>query len=200
MKRLNVRLFGLALLALGYGAFTLSSSAQAPQPVPAQPRTVEVQGKIIRTGTDQFIVQTRDNKQVTLFVNPRTKYLMKDKAVLFTDLRVGVPVTVSYITEGDRFIGNTVNIVEENVQPAVPVEGTVLEGEVVRVIGQDQVVVRTAGNKEVIVFVDPKTTYLFDNKPGQFVDLRPGAGITINYDVRDQKNFARRIVGPLRRR
>ena len=197
MNRLYTSLFSLAACALGFAGMAQQSSAQ--QPVRVEPKAVEIQGKIVRTGTDQFIVQTRDNKQVTFFVNPQTKYLMKDRAILFTDLRVGSNINAVYVPQGDRFVVNQVTIVEDQPQP-VPAEGTVLEGEVVRVVGQDQVIVRTAGNKEVIVFVDPKTTYLFENKPGQFVDLRPGAGITINYDVRDQKNFARRIVGPLRRR
>jgi len=200
MKRLYLSLFGLASLALGYAVYTLPASAQAPQPRPVQPRPVEIQGKIVRTGTDQFIIQTRDNKQVTLFVNPQTKYVMRSKPALFTDLRVGAPVTVAYSTEGDRLIVTTVNLVEEDVvPPPPPAEGTVLEGEVVRVVGQDQVVLRAAGNKEVIVFVDPKTTYVLDNKPAQFVDVRPGARITVNYDLRDQKHFARRVVLPVRR-
>src|SRR5947207_615134 len=100
MKRLYLSLFGLAALAFGYVVSTLPTSAQVPQPRQADPRTVEIQGKIIRTGTDQLIVQTRDNRQVTLFVNPQSKFMMRNKAVLLTDLRAGANINAVYVTQG----------------------------------------------------------------------------------------------------
>src|SRR4051812_4568329 len=143
MKRLYVGLFGLASLAVV--TLVLPSLAQEADRK-AEVRALELQGKVVRTSTDQFVIQTRDNKEVTLFVNPQTKYLMKDRAMRFTDLRVGGNVNIAYVKEGDRYVVSTVNFVEDNVQP----EGTVIEGEVIRVIGQDQVIVRGPGNKEVI--------------------------------------------------
>jgi len=194
MKRLFLSVGALAALAVVH-AMTPSAPAQATQPaVKVQP--VEMQGRIVRTGTDQFVIQSRDNKEIVFTTNPQTKFLLKDKAVRFADLRVGGNINIAYVRDGDRYIANSVTLVEDTApQP----EGTLLEGEVVRVIGQDQVVVRSGG-KEVIVYVDPKTTYLFEEKPGRFVDIRVGAPISVRYDVREQRNVARHIGGPIRRR
>jgi len=82
-----------------------------------------------------------------------------------------------------------------------PAPGTVVQGTVVRVVGKDQVILRTAEGKEVIVYVSPQTTYTFNEQPGQFTDLRPGADIRVNYDVRDRRNMARGVFGlPPRKR
>ena len=54
----------------------------------------------------------------------------------------------------ERQYAESVILAEEG---AVPDEGTLIEGEIVRVIGTDRVVVRTRDRKEVIVLVDPRT-------------------------------------------
>jgi hypothetical protein len=69
----------------------------------------------------------------------------------------------------------------------------VVQGTVVRVVGQDQVVLRTADGKEVIVYVTPQTAYQFTEQGGAFTDLRPGVDIGVNYDTRDRRFMARRI-------
>src|SRR5437588_55180 len=79
-------------------------------------------------------------------------------------------------------------------QPAQPIQppppaGTVLEGQIVRVVGTDQVVLRTADGKEVIVFVTPKTTYLASDQAAVFTDLRPGADVSVNYELRDGRHY-----------
>ena len=144
------------------------------------------------------LLRTADGKERVLGPRQYGGDLLKDKAVVFTDLRVGTNVNLAYVQQGDRYIVSTVTFVEDAAPP--PPQATVIEGEVIRVVGQDQVILRAAGNKEVIVFVDPKTTYLFEEKPGKFVDIRPGANISVNYNVLDRRNVAVKIVGPVRRR
>ena len=80
-----------------------------------------------------------------------------------------------------------------------PAEATAVEGQIVRVIGQDRVVIRTADGKEVIVYVGPQTTYQLGPQPVTFTDLRPGTPIGVNSDVRDHRFQARRFFAPAAR-
>src|SRR5690349_5069685 len=49
-----------------------------------------IRGRIVRVqGTDQFVVRTPENKEMTFYVNPDTRYMMNNQAAKFTDLRVG---------------------------------------------------------------------------------------------------------------
>jgi len=139
---------------------------------------------------DRSSSKTRGNEELTFRVRPQTKFLLKDKVVQLNALRVGVTVTVTDILEDDRHFADSVVIIEE----AVPPQETLLEGEIVRVIGQDQVVVRTLERKEVIVFVEPRTTFLLENRAGKFADLRVGAPVRVNVNVQDGRHKARHIV------
>jgi len=156
----------------------------------------QVQGRIISADQNTVVLQTKDGRRVTLNSNDATRYWMNNQAGKFSDLRVGTDITAYYTTEGDRFFANT--FTNGNVQ-AVPVpggqaQGTLVTGQVVRVVGRDQVVVRTSDGKEVIVFVSPDTAYMFNNQPSQFTELRPGTDINVYYDVRDGRHLARRIL------
>ena len=154
-------------------------------------------------GTDQFIVRTPDNREVTFYTSPDTRYLLKDRPARYSDLRVGSDIDAVYTVQGDRYIVNSVTagpeVTAEPAAPAPPAEGTVVEGRVVRVLGEDQVVVRTADGREVIVYVTPQTAYSLGDQAGRFTDLRPGTEIRVDYDVRDRRNTARAIRGALRR-
>jgi len=158
-------------------------------------------GRIVRTGNGQFVVQTRDNRQVTVYTNPQTRYLQGNQAVQFNTLRTGSNVNFGYVMDGDRYIANNVTLVaaDQAVEevPAQPAQGTVVEGKIVRVIGQDQVVIRTSDGKEVIVYVTPQTTYqLGTPQAATFTDLRVGTPIGVNYDARDNRFMARRFFAP----
>lgn len=87
-------------------------TAQPRQPDPLPPAQVQqLEGRILRTvGTDQFIILTRDNREVTVFTNPETRFLMDGRAVGFTDLQVNRNVTFGYTMQGGRHIANTITI------------------------------------------------------------------------------------------
>jgi hypothetical protein len=204
MKRSWVRLLGLAVAGaiLSVPAFAQTTNPPAVRPAPAQPQVQaeQIQGQIIRTSPDRFVVKTRDNREVTFFHNPDTRYLLNSKVVPYSDLRVGSNITAAYTMEGDRYIANNVTLVPVTTQgtvlapvPAPPAEGTLVEGQVIRVAGQDQVILRTPAGKEVIVYVSPQTVYQINGEAGAFTDLRPGVDIGVNYDVRDRRFMARRI-------
>jgi len=194
MKRSLASVCGLMALAIVLGVFVMEAPAQG----------LQIQGRIVRTAPDQFIVETRDNKQVTFYTNPQTRYLQNNKVVRYADLRVGANITAGYVTEGDRYIVNTVTLAPAQPGSPVQVEGAqagranLVEGEIVRVVGKDQVVIRTSDGKEVIVYVSPETRYQLNAKGGEFNDLKAGTTIGVDYDVRDQRNTARQVVGVTR--
>jgi len=156
----------------------------------------ELRGKIVRTADDRVVIRTPEDKEVILYTSPKTRYLQGEKVIKFTELRPGTTITTSYVTEGDRYIADSFNLAAAD-EPVA--EGTVVEGTVVRVIGQDQVVLRTPQNKEFIVYVSPKTTYTFENRSAAFTDIRTGAPLKVTYDVRDRRNMARTIISTPRR-
>jgi len=193
MKLSWLRWCGVAALAVA-PAFALEASGQKPKPAAGKQQTLEIQGRIAKTGQGQFVVATSDSKQITVLTRPQTKFLLNNKTVAFADLRVGTNVTAVYVLEGDRYIADTVTIVTESAA-----DGTLIEGEIVRVVGEDQVIVRTPERKEVIVFVDPRTTYMFENRTGRFTDLRPGASVRVDVNIHEGRHTARQIAVPKRR-
>jgi len=174
---------------------------QNVQPLPNQPvQQQTINGRIVRMeGTDRVLVRTPDNREVTLFVNPQTRYLVNDRPVTFNDLRVGGDINATYLTQDGRFVVNTVTLggTPEVVQPAQP--GTALEGTIVRVVGTDQVIIRTSTGQEVPVYVQPQTVYTINEQPAQLTQFAPGAAVRIDYGVQDGRHMARGIHGLIRR-
>ena len=98
---------------------------------------------------------------------------------------------VAYVIREDLNVVNTVIIGEPDVALA---DATLVEGAIVRVVGEDQIVVRDRAEKEVIVFVNPQTRFLIDERPARIVDFRQGADVRINVDVRESRNWARTVT------
>jgi len=207
MIRIGLFSFGLVALTAGFSLWAAPALAQQANPAPAKQQANpapakqarEIQGKVIRKAPDQFVVQTRDNKEVTVYTHPKTTYRLNNRDAQYSDVRVGVNVTTGYDLDGTRYLANNVVLVPTGpavgtaVEPAPLAEGTVVQGKVIRVIGQDQVVIQTADGKEVIVYVSPQTTYQVNDQGGAFTDLRPGIAVGIHYDLRDRRFQARRI-------
>jgi len=161
----------------------------------------QLQGQIVQTANDHFIVRTQDGRQVTVYTNPQTRYLQGNNPVQYSNLQAGANISTLYGTQGGRYYANTVTLVPAGgtTTQVAPAQGTVLQGQVVRVIGTDQVLIRTNDGREIPVYVTPQTTYTFNDQPGQFTNLQPGTPIGVNYNVTDQRHMASRIFGLPRR-
>jgi len=154
---------------------------------------IRVKGKVTKVeGSDRFVVRTRDNQDVILVANPQTRYTINGRAARFADVRVGTDIDVGYVVREDLNVVNTVVVGDLDV---VPADATLVEGVIVRVVGEDQIVVRDRADKELIVFVNPQTKFLIDERPARIVDFRQGADVRINVDVRDQRTWARTVTG-----
>jgi len=166
-----------------------ATAVETPQPVSL---AQTVRGKVMHIrAPDNFTVKTAEGSEVLLFATPQSRFMMNGQAVQFADLRIGSDVTATFRCVVDSV---TLDASIPNTQPS-SAEGTVLEGVVVRTIGEDQVVVRTADQKEVTVYVVPQTTYTFNDQPARFADFRTGADVRVHYDLRDRRNVARSVTG-----
>lgn len=165
--------------------FVAEATAQQPQ----QPqRTTVVEGKIVRTDKDMVVIKDINNKEVTVYTTPQTTYLITDKGGTFTDLRPDTTVAVYYDTRDNRMMATRV------------VGLTMAEGEIVRVVGKDQVIIRTADKKEITVYVSPQTIYQLNAQgTGTFTDLTPGSNVNIYYNVQDRQWRAHRFFLPRRK-
>jgi len=81
-------------------------------PNPARPLSQDtvLEGKILRTAQDQFVIQTLDKREVTVYTNPQTRFTINNNPGAFTDLRTGANVNVNFRMDGTRYIGNTITI------------------------------------------------------------------------------------------
>jgi hypothetical protein len=168
--------------------------AATPPPQQAGNGTL-IRAKLLRVqGKDQIIVRTDAGKEYTLYVGPTARFVINGKAGQLVDLRPGADVAVIFTERDNRQWIETVTV--GDVTAVEPIgEGTTVSGTVLRVVGEDQVVVRTTDNKEVVVYVVPQTKYIVDEQPARFTDFRTGSDVRIVYDVRDRRNMARSIIG-----
>jgi len=178
-------------------------------------------GRVVRVdaANNQIVARSQDGKEVTLYVQKNGRFLRNGQAVRMADIQVGTVIEAQYLERDNHWWVDEVVVVTDVTDPAPPaqgtqppatqppatpapgtqVQGTTVQGTVVRVVGTNQVVVRTNDNKEVTIELVPQTVYTFDNQPGQLRDIQPGQDIRVQYDVRDRRSIASRIFGARRR-
>jgi len=161
------------------------------------PAGTAVQGKIVSIGDNQVMVRTNDNKDVTLYMTPQTRYTINNKAARFSDLRVGSVINTTYTPQGTRYMVNSLAVgpPAPAAVPAPATQPTIVEGTVVKVVGNNQVIVKTPDNKEVVIYVNPQTQYLVKEQPVQFSTFTPGYPVRVEYDTVGNRFFGRRIFG-----
>jgi translation initiation factor IF-1 len=151
-----------------------------------------IEGQVVKiVGQDQVMIKTADGKEFLVSVTPQTKYVLTAKGGTFVDLKPNAVIGVQYTPQ------NQLNVATE----IVSLERT--EGQIVRVVGKDQLVIKTADGKEVVVYVSPETKYqLAATTPAPatpppvptFTTLQPGWPVS----VYTQQNVVR--TGPFGRR
>jgi len=150
----------------------------------------------IDAANNQIVAKSQDGKEVTLFVQQNGRFLRNGQAVKIAELQVGTVIEAQYVERDNHWWVEEVTVVTESTganQPAT--DGTQVEGTVVRIVGQNQVIVRTKDNKELTIDLAPQTTYMFDNQPGQFRDIQPGQDVRVQYNTVERRTIASRIFG-----
>jgi len=152
-------------------------------------------GRVVKVdaATNQIVAKSQDGKEVTLYVQKTGRFMRNGQAVRMTDIQVGTVIEAQYLERDNHWWVDEVILVTDVTDPAA--QGTQVQGTVVRVVGTNQVIVRTNDNKEVTIELVPQTVYTFDNQPGQLRDIQAGQDIRIQYDVRDRRSIASRIFG-----
>jgi len=155
-------------------------------------------GRIVKINApnNQIVAKSQDGREVTLYVQQNGRFLRNGQAIRMLDLQVGTVIEAQYLERDNHWWVDEVTVVTENAgadQPAA--EGTQIQGTVVRIVGQNQVVVRTKDNKEMTIDLNPQTTYMFDNQPGQFRDIQPGQDVRVQYNTVERRTIASRIFG-----
>jgi len=130
----------------------VAQDAAAQQNPPAQPNVQAqgtlIEGKVIKmVGQDQVMIRTADGKDVLVNVTPQTKYMLTAKGGAFTDLKPDAVIGVQYTPQNELNTATQIVVLQQ------------VEGQIVRVVGKDQIVIRTADGKEVTVYVSPETRY-----------------------------------------
>jgi hypothetical protein len=169
----------------------------AAQAAPVQGTGTQIRGEVIRSGGGEFIVRGADKKEMVFRTNPETRYFTNNKASRFDDIRVGTTINAWYgPPQNDQYYANTVHVLPaDGATTQVPAaNNTFYEGQVVRVVGNDQVVLRTADGKEVTVFVNPQTTYQINDQPAAFNQFQVGLPIRVEYSIQNDRPIARGII------
>lgn len=178
-------------------------TGDAPAPV-ANNATQTVRGRVTKAmQNDQFVVRTNDNRDVVLYSRPDTQVTVAGRAARVQDVQVGSDITAQVVERDNQWWVTSLTVENAaNVPPNANSTADVnqIQGTIVRVVGTDQVIVKTQDGKEVNVYVAPQTTYSFDNQPGRFTDLQPGGQIRIQTENRDRRLIGRAIFGPRRDR
>jgi len=193
-----------AAYTLDNGRYTVSSIqvgdavAGAPQQPPPGINERRFRGRIVSVNAtnNQIVAKTEDGRQVTLFVQKTGRFLRNGQPLRMADLQVGAIVETQYIEQGGHWWVDEVTIVTDNAVPEPLPAGTAqVQGVVVRIVGQNQVVIKTADNKEIIIDLAPQTVYTFNNQAGQFRDIQAGQDVRVQYTTRDRRPIASRIFG-----
>jgi hypothetical protein len=196
MSGITLRFAILTALA-GAGIVGLLAADQ-PAPPKNTDRTVEVTGQIVRVLPDQIVIDTRDKRNVIVWLRPLSKFVQDGRTVQITDLKVGATITASFMVEGADTVAIVTSLTEpvtHGGQPADITSDTLIDGRVVRVLGSDQVLVRGNDGTEFPIFVDPTTVFaLTGGRTGRLSDLQTGMPISVLFDMRDQRRIARRIM------
>jgi len=180
--------------AVGLATLTASTWAQRPA---APPRGTRIQGHIVRVaGPNQFVVRTADKREVIPHANPKTKFLLHERPARFLDLRERDEIVAQFDeAEGQNLVSSV------TINPADVPDAEVVEGTIVRVIEpENQLIVRTAAGKEVILTADTRTRFTINDRHARIVDFRPGTAVRAHFTAKGQRHFAHSVTAMPKRR
>jgi uncharacterized protein (TIGR03000 family) len=90
--------------------FTQTEGSPVPQPKQVDANPTVLDGRVLRTGPDHFVIQSPNQGEVTIYTNPQTRYTLNNNPGAFTDIRVGSNVNFGFTMQGDRRFANTITI------------------------------------------------------------------------------------------
>lgn len=70
----------------------------------------KVLGTVTMTASDHVMLKDKDGKDVTVHITKDTKVLRNKKAMNVEDIKVGVRVVITAVTEKDRMMAKTIEL------------------------------------------------------------------------------------------
>jgi hypothetical protein len=154
----------------------------------------------INAANNQIVAKSQNGNEVTLFVQKNGRFMRNGQVVTLADLQVGTVIESQYLERDGHWWVEEVTVVTDNAGADQPgAENTQVQGTVVRIVGQNQVIIRTRDNKEMTIELAPQTSYSFDNQPGQLRDVQPGQDVRVQYNTVERRTIASRIFGNRRK-
>jgi translation initiation factor IF-1 len=177
-------------------------NAQGNAPAQAQqqdPNVRTFRGRVAKiTLPNQLVVKAADGKEAMFQIPQDARILVNNNQARLEDLKVGHEVQVSYVERDSHWFAQNVVVEQANAQAPnqnPQPNANEIQGSVVRIVGKEQVIVRTSDGKEVTVFVQPQSTYSINNQPVQLSDFQPGYPIRVQTETRDRRLFGRTFLG-----
>jgi len=159
----------------------------------ADPDTV-FRGRVTAKTAETITVKAQTGAEKAFNMNAQSRFTQRDKAITANEVKVGAVVEVRFVVRASQPIVEEL-IVDDVAAAGTDEPGEEVKGVVVRFVGQTQVIIKTADNKEVVVDLNPQTTYLLNNQPARIADFPAGAEVRVQYNVRDRRPIARSILG-----
>jgi hypothetical protein len=155
-------------------------------------------GRVTRTfANNQFSVKSPEGKEVIFMTRPNQQLALTGKFTRLQEVPNGTEVQVTYVERDNHWYIESLVVDPQNAGAA---DANTVQGTVVRIVGPDQVIVKTADGKEVTVYVAQQTTYRIDDQPAQITDFQAGQNVRIVTETRDRRLFGRSILGFRRNR
>jgi len=170
------------------------SNIQVGEGAAAADANTAFRGRVTAKTAETITVKSETGKEMVFNTNAQSQYKLGTKAITVNDIKVGAIVEVRFV-ERDSHTWVQELIINDVSTGNTDQPGEEMKGVVVRVIGQNQIVVRTADNKEVIVDVVPQTVYKFNDQPARLADFPAGSDVRVQYNVLDRRPVARGIFG-----
>lgn len=99
------RRFGIALFAL----FVLAVAGETPA-FAHEGHTHKVLGTVTMAASDHVLIKDRDGKDVTVHITKDTKVLKDKKAMTVQDIKTGMRVVVTAVTEKEKMVAKTIEL------------------------------------------------------------------------------------------
>lgn len=99
------RRFGIALLAL----FVLAVAGGTPA-FAHEGHTHKVLGTVTMAASDHVMVKDKDGKDVTVRITKDTKVLKDKKAMTVEDIKTGMRVVITAVTEKEKMVARTIEL------------------------------------------------------------------------------------------
>jgi len=173
-----------AFAVLALGSLANFGFGQEPAPI-AKP--LSVRARFVRLeGENRFIVRTQENKEITFFVAPGTRYVVNGKAVRLADLKPGADLTATYTLNNNQQTASVVTVGEAN-------PDTVFRG-LVTAKTAETITVKAQTGKEMAFNVNAQSRYTLRDKAITINDIKVGAVVEVRYVDRDSHSWVEELI------